>query len=310
VLAARSPYFRKKLRSETSSFKLPVNIPSQSFEVAIKYVYLSELPNDVGGGPGTGFSEEDVLEGLDKISRQLEIPSLWDSILEKNNKRLARQYRTQETDRARTQFEAWFQESVVQHRIEVDSSKADDIKWDRENSIYADVLLRADDEHEDEGTHPSGQQHVMSSIPVGPLHAADQAPNVRRSTLFPVHRAMLLRSEYFEAMFSSSFLEAQETPHLKIVPIECSPEVLEAVLRYLYTEKTDFHLDIAIEVLFAADLLLIERLKTKAALVIRYVHIGMTLVVALSRATFRLAFKARHMDCLPAPLSLAVTYTR
>ncbi|KAL8693882.1 MAG: hypothetical protein Q9218_001391 [Villophora microphyllina] len=79
---------------------------------------------------------------------------------------------------------------------------------------------------------------------------------------------MLLRSEFFLTMFSSAFREAQQTPHLQIIPIDCSPTVLETVLAFLYTEKADFGLDIAIDVLFAADLLLIERLKQKAAVVI------------------------------------------
>ncbi|KAI4240246.1 MAG: hypothetical protein LQ352_007689 [Teloschistes flavicans] len=79
---------------------------------------------------------------------------------------------------------------------------------------------------------------------------------------------MLLRSEFFLTMFSSAFREAQPTPHLQIIPIGCSPTVLEAVLAFLYTEKADFGLDVAIDVLFAADLLLIERLKQKAAVVI------------------------------------------
>ncbi|KAL8712073.1 MAG: hypothetical protein Q9225_007000 [Loekoesia sp. 1 TL-2023] len=79
---------------------------------------------------------------------------------------------------------------------------------------------------------------------------------------------MLLRSEFFLTMFSSAFREAQSTQHLQIIPIDCSPAVLEIILTFLYTEKADFPLDLAIDVLFAADLLLIDRLKQKAAVVI------------------------------------------
>ncbi|KAI7968614.1 hypothetical protein EIK77_006633 [Talaromyces pinophilus] len=79
---------------------------------------------------------------------------------------------------------------------------------------------------------------------------------------------MLLRSEFFNAMFSSTFKEAQVTEHLNIISVDCSPEVLEIVLRFFYTEKADFPLDIAVDVLFAADLLFIEKLKTKAAVLI------------------------------------------
>lgn len=281
VLSARSPYFARKLSvaPDTTAWKLPSVVPPQAFGIAIKYIYLGELPNDVGGGPGTGFSEDEVLEGIDKISRQLEVMSLWDGILESGDRRLARQRRTDEVERGRNQLEAWFSDNVLKHKVNIDTAKADNVKWDRSNGIFADVLLRADeseDAFEIESPLMEGPQQsepeTGNSIPIGPLTRASRSPSrnrkPRKSILYPVHRAMLLRSEYFLAMFSSAFREAQTTEHLQIIPIDCSPKVLEVVLKFLYTEKTDFHLDIAIDVLFAADLLLIEKLKLKAAVVI------------------------------------------
>jgi hypothetical protein len=79
---------------------------------------------------------------------------------------------------------------------------------------------------------------------------------------------MLLRSEFFQAMFTSSFREAHIKDNLHIIDVDCSPEVLEIILTFLYTERADFPLDIAVDVLFAADMLFIEKLKTKAAIVI------------------------------------------
>lgn len=69
-------------------------------------------------------------------------------------------------------------------------------------------------------------------------------------------------------MFDSPFREALPTPHLQIVQIDCSPAVLEIILTFLYTERADFGLDIAVDVLFAADMLFLEKLKAKAAVVI------------------------------------------
>ncbi|MCJ1326978.1 hypothetical protein MMC10_003644 [Thelotrema lepadinum] len=278
ILAARCPYFQKKLSNapETSTWKLPSAIPPQAFETAIRHVYLGELPRDVGGGPGTGYTEKEVLKGIDKISKQLEIQSLWDGILENNDRRLARQNRTAETARGRSQLEAWFHDNVIRHKVVVDTSKANSIKWDRNNGIFADILLRADDFPDDSTPLPSGAQspNPDASIPIGPsTHPASDATEqrsepTRKSTLFPAHRAMLLRSDYFVGMFSSGFLEAQETAHLHIVNVDRAPDVLEAVLTFLYTERTDFPLELAIDVLSTADLLFIERLKNKAALVI------------------------------------------
>ena len=287
VLSARSPYFRKKLghAPDTTNWKLPPTIPPQAFDIAIRYVYLGEIPNDVGGGPGTGFTEEEVLEGIEKISKYLEIPSLWQGILESSDRRLARQNRTEEVERGRNQIEAWFRDNVMKHKIEIESSIANNVQWDRDNAIFADVLLRADESADEDTPLPSGIATPLNSsnpseyrsngiplgIPVGPLSQPSSISNpapTRQSTLYPAHRAMLLRSEYFLTMFSSSFLEAQPTPHVLIVPIDCSPPVLEIILTYLYTENATIPLSLAVDVLFAADLLLIEKLKVKAAIAI------------------------------------------
>ena len=281
ILSARSPYFARKLSvaPETTSWKLPSAIPPQAFGIAIKYLYLGEISNDVGGGPGTGFSEDEVLEGIDKISRQLEIVSLWDGILESGDHRLARQRRRDAVEKGRQQLEAWFSDNVLKHKVIIDTRKADSVRWDRSNGIFADVLLRADESEDIPEVESSmledpqrKEPEKRNGIPIGPLSQASRSSSQnrqsRKSILFPAHRAMLSRSEYFHTMFSSAFREAQTTEHLQIISIDCSPEVLEVVLEYLYMEKTEFPLDIAIDVLFAADLLLVEKLKQKAAVVI------------------------------------------
>ncbi|MCJ1308731.1 hypothetical protein MMC25_002385 [Agyrium rufum] len=288
VLAARSPYFRKKLAAapETLSWKLPSSIPPQAFDLTIRYIYFGEIPSDVGGGPGTGYTDEEILEGIDKLGNQFEIAigSLWDLILNGTDKRIARQKRTEEIGNGRYQLEAWFQDHILRHKIVVDTSKANDVRWNRENGIFADVLLRADDQSEVEiagdnsVTVPQSTANGESNgIPIDPLSQmsiavsksnpshADEAP---KSTIFPAHRAMLLRSEYFATMFSSAFLEAQPTTHLRIIPVSCTPDVLTLILTYLYTERSDIPLELAVDTLFAADELFIEKLKVKAAVAI------------------------------------------
>lgn len=286
VLSARSPYFSEKLEDapETTIWKLPPTIPPQAFGIAIKYLYLGELPRDLGGGPGTGFTDSEILAGTDKISKHLEIQSLSQLILDNGDRRLARQRKTDEMERGRDQLEGWFRKNVLQHTVAIDTEKADEVKWDRDNTISADVLLRADEaEGDDEsmavsyaienqereplctnalGIPPDSQRSQSTS------RASSRPRKLKRSKLFPCHRAMLIRSEFFLTMFSSSFREAQQTPHLQIIPIACNPAVLEIILTFLYTEKADFPLDVAIDVLFAADLLFLDKLKMKAAVVI------------------------------------------
>ena len=284
MLSARSPYFSKKLAAATdiASWKLPPAIPPQAFGLAIRYLYFGEMPNDVGGGPETGFSEDEVLEGIDKLTRHLEIRSLWDGILEGNDRRLARQRRTDEVEKGRDQLQVWFELNVLQHKVIIDTQRANDIRWDRHNSIFADVLLRADEPDDTPETDTSlcdysandvsTSSERTSQIPVGPLSQTTHSPllsqNLRKSCLFPVHKAMLIRSEFFLTMFSSGFREAQDTDHLQIISLDCLPDVLEVILKFMYTEKTDIPLELAIDVLFAADLLLIEKLKLKAAVII------------------------------------------
>ncbi|KAL3263634.1 hypothetical protein ABHI18_001594 [Aspergillus niger] len=266
ILAARSPYFHRKLESApgTSTWKLPNTIPPEAFGTAIKYLYFGEAPRDLRSGPGTGFTESEVFAGIDKIAKHLEINTLVDSILDSGDRRLARQRRTMEVAKGRDQLEEWFRANVLKHKVTVETAKADDIKWDRDNAIYADVLLRADelpDDEEDilEESEPTEVEHERSN---------GSGRRVPMSTLFPCHRAMLLRSEFFQTMFASSFREAHMKDHLNVISVDCSPDVLEIVLTFLYTERADFPLDIAVDVLFASDMLFIEKLKTKAAIVI------------------------------------------
>lgn len=277
ILSARSPYFQKKLSTapETAQWKLAHTIPAEAFHIAIRYLYLGDVPADLGIGPKSFVTEEEVFKGIDKISRQLEIESLWQGILGGNDRRLARQRHQDEVTRGRDQLEAWYRQYVLKHKIEVDTSRADEVKWPHENGIFADVLLRADEpSEEDNAATESNTQSTQTNalgIPIGPSQStadSTKPSRPRKSVLFPAHRAMLIRSEYFLTMFSSQFSEAQESPYLHIISVDCSPQVLEVVLDFLYTEKADFGLDIAIDVLLAADMLFIEKLKARAAVVI------------------------------------------
>jgi ankyrin repeat and BTB/POZ domain-containing protein 1 len=294
VLAARSPYFKSKLSSapDTTSWKIPMNLPPQSFGIILRHLYLGELPRDIGGGPGTGFTDSEVLAGVDRISKQLEIPiSLSQLILDSSNRRLARQRRQDEVQRGQDQLETWFRINVLGHAVEVDTSKADSIKWDRNNGIFADVLLRADEDEEDEEGQIASQQGQQTTrdrttvlgIPLGSApqsRSPSRSRKPKQSKVFPCHKAMLIRSEFFMTMFDSQFKEAQDTPHLQIVSIDCSPQVLEIILTFLYTEKSDFGLEIAVEVLFAADMLFLEKLKAKAAVVISTLGNGTAMSMA------------------------------
>lgn len=281
ILAARSPYFFRKLAAapDTTTWRVPSTIPLRSFDTAILALYFTEISADFSG------SEVDkaVLAGIAKLGRLLEIGQLFETLLE-SDRRLARQRRSEEVERGRGQLEEWFRKNVLAHQLRVETAKVESVKWDSQNSIFADVLLCADDSSEEDQEGPSSPQtdisttHVrntegpLNGIPIGPFAVATLSTPVEPlnsySILIPAHKAMLLRSEYFLAMFSSPFREAQPSTHLPIIRLDCSPAVLEIVLCHIYTERCTIPLQLAVDVLFTADQLFIEKLKVQAATII------------------------------------------
>lgn len=274
LLSARTPYFRAKLADapETTQWKLSSAVPVEAFQLVAQYLYLDELPRELVD-PRSSTSEEEVFKGIDKISKQLEVEKLWEAALTLDDRRLARQRYQDEIQRAQEQVESFFQEHVVRHKMVVDTKKVNEIKWRLDNSIFADCLLRADDDDGAEEDEAEDEQEATiigaNGIPIGPAsqtsNQKEAKPKARKSTVFPVHKAMLIRSPYFETMFSSEFMEAQESEHLHITKVDCTPEVLEIILTFMYTEKSDCPLDLALELLYTSDMLLMDRLKSKAA---------------------------------------------
>ncbi|KAI1379146.1 hypothetical protein F4677DRAFT_410710 [Hypoxylon crocopeplum] len=269
LLFARSPYFRRKLAEapETETWKLPQSIPIESFQVVLRYLYLGDIPRDLVDARSSS-TEEEVLTGVDKISKQLEIDRLWEAILSGNDRRLARQRHQDEVNRAQEQIRGFFEEKVLGHKMVVDTRKVHEVKWPHDNSIFADCLLRAD-EGGDEGDPDKEEEE--SGIPIGPgaeSRKQNGAKKVRKSVLYPAHKAMLIRSPYFETMFSGPFREAQSSEHLHVIKIDCQPEVLDIILTFLYTEKSECPLELGLDILYASDMLLLDKLKNKAAVAI------------------------------------------
>lgn len=286
VLSARSPYFRNKLREkpETKSWKLASKIATDSFETCVRYLYFGEASIR---GQDSDAEETLALEGVDKLSRQLEIPQVFEAILNPGDRRQARQRRQDEVERGRDQMQGWFREHVLQKQFQVDADKTKEVHWKRDNSSFADVLLLADVNDEDDTDEDyESNDASTSSIPIGPSQDSKNNTSGRRKTLFPAHRAMLLRSELFATMFTSPFREGQissatpsdsattttnestDSAPLQIIPVNCTPAVLSVILTFLYTENASFPLSIALDVLHAADMLFIEKLKQRAALLI------------------------------------------
>ncbi|KAK3996927.1 BTB/POZ domain-containing protein 3 [Cladorrhinum sp. PSN332] len=288
IISARSPYFKRKFAEapETTTWKLSHTIPVEAFRIVIRYLYLGDLPRDFVG-PRSTVTEEEVFRGIDRLCKQLEIEHLWEAVLS-NDRRLARQRQQDEVNRAQAQVETFFGDTVIKRRIVVDTLKASQVKWPRHNAIFANCLLQADElPEEEEGTDddasPSGT--TLNGIPIGPASPSTNGAMTTsqkpppRSVLYPAHKAFLIRAPYFETMFSSEFLEAQDSEYLHIIKIDCTPPVLEIILSFLYTEKSVCPLEHALDLLYTSDMLLLERLKTKAAVTISTLGSGNTNVL-------------------------------
>ncbi|KAI0436268.1 BTB/POZ domain-containing protein [Xylaria telfairii] len=276
ILSARSPYFYNKFREapETAIWKLPLSKPVESFRIVLRYLYLGDVPREVAD-TRSNHTEEEVLTGIDKISKQLEIPKLWEAILSGNDRRLARQRHQDEVNRAQEQISEFFEEKIIGHKVNIDTRKVPEVKWPHGNSIFADCLLRAD---EVAGDTVQEEDRESNAIPVGP--GTEQKPQIgttkQKSVLYPVHKAMLIRSPYFETMFSGEFLEARESEYLHIIKIDFSSAVLEIILRFLYTEQVECPLELALDLLYASDMLFLDKLKNKAAVLISSLGSGNT----------------------------------
>jgi len=254
---------------ETATWKLSQAIPVEAFHFVLRYIYLGDLPRDVVG-PDSSIPEEEVFKGIDKLCKQLEVEKLWEAVLSGTDRRLVRQRYQDEISRAQQQVETSFKDTVLKYKMVVETRKAGEVKWHHDNAMFADCILRADEFEGAEEETPILSD--SNGIPIGP--AAGTAPlqngtrRLRRSVLYPVHKAFLIRSPYFETMFSSEFKEAKDSEYLHIIKVDCLPEVLEIVLTFLYTEKSDCPLELALDLLYTSDMLLLEKLKAKAALAI------------------------------------------
>ncbi|KAK3939423.1 hypothetical protein QBC46DRAFT_315808 [Diplogelasinospora grovesii] len=277
ILSARSPYFRRKFADNPglATYKVSPAIPVEALGIVLRYLYLGQLPSDLVG-PGSRVSEEEVFKGIDKLCKQLEINTLWESVLTIYDRRLARQRHQDEVRRAQQQVGDFFRDTVLKHKMVVDSRKANDIRWPHDNAIFANCLLRADElEGGEEDDHAANE--TRNGIPIGPAEDSKQDANnatqngtrrQRKSVLYPAHKAFLIRSPYYATMFSSEFKEAKDAEHLHIIKVDCVPEVLEIVLSFLYTEKAECPLEFALDLLYVSDMLLLDKLKTKAAITI------------------------------------------
>ena len=276
LLAARSPYFQRTLAQapELRLWKFLSHAPARAFRMVMHYLYL----DDVAANEPILDNIEQMLVCTGKIAKELDVEELWYYIMNNTGEQwISRQRYRDEVDRAQEQVARFFRDRVLAKKIVVDTSQADNVKWTYDNSIFADCLLCAEadpDDDEASGIPAGPVDTATSSRPYrqGEESTAASAKQIRqprtKSVVYPAHKAMLVRAEYFKVMFASGFIESQRGEHLRIIKVSCRPDVLEIVLSFLYTEKANIPLELALDVVYMADMLFITQLRNNAAAII------------------------------------------
>ncbi|SCU84177.1 LAFA_0D08614g1_1 [Lachancea sp. 'fantastica'] len=254
LLLARSSYFADQLQSmgqDNAVLNLPKDVPDISLDIISKYLYLVPLLHGISRQESLAIGSFCKVLGFYRLAEFLEkVSSLHDQV---DISRLMTEYQHHFTEEARKQMQL-FATTIVQEKRHVNVT----------DGIASDIL---------------------SSMKLGPTMPdvflfVRQKQNSEQGFLYPCHRSILMRSEYFRVMFTSSFDETtiyrqtQEgiVDRTVIFPVVsfpiCDFETAELILSYLYYDHTEIPWQIAINVLRAADALLIERLKTMAAVAI------------------------------------------
>jgi ankyrin repeat and BTB/POZ domain-containing protein 1 len=237
ILAARNEDFRKNLESRwigKHSVKMASCVHPRSIESIVKYLYSGEAMD-----PGREYRDN-----LKFVAETLHLPPELMELVSATGRPptpAIRDLKRMEMNRVQSDFEKFVHQEIITRQRTV---KMEELEKAREemstaNPVWADCLLYLDRE---DGT----------------------------TTLFYVHIAILMRSEYFFTMFTSPFaesrmlLEHQET--LPLLQLDVDPDAAPIILTFLYTDRAEIPRDIALEVLCASAFLLLPRLKSLAAI--------------------------------------------
>jgi hypothetical protein len=237
ILAARSRDFRTNLETrwrEKRTVKMAPVVHPRSLETVIKYLYSGEAVD-----PGREYRDN-----LRLVADTLHLPS---ELMELVNATglpptaVIRDLKRTEMNRVQLDFEKFASEEIISSRV---MTEADLLQQTRQemsisNPVWADCLLYT---NEQDG----------------------------KRTIYYAHLAILTRSEYFLTMFTSPFSESrtlfEESSLLPLLELAIDAEIAPIVLSFLYTDRAEIPRDIALDVLYAADFLLLPRLKSLAAI--------------------------------------------
>ncbi|SCU91382.1 LAMI_0E05666g1_1 [Lachancea mirantina] len=250
LLASRSAYFANKLNGPWAGKQI-IHMPHErfkaAFEIILKYIYLIPTLHDI-------YPEDYKI--LKAICLKLQLADFYDSLNELCKTR-------DSSERAHLMAESQF--LFTEHaRIQM------------KNFVKAIVSQKREYKEAPNGIKSvEGDITCCSSFPDVLISLSDEAN--QKTLIYPSHRSILMRADYFRIMFHSNFSESThysqhrnlyagdnvELPVLKF-PSK-NDDVACVILNYLYYDETEVPSRVAMDVLTAADALCLDRLKTMAA---------------------------------------------
>ncbi|AOW03862.1 hypothetical protein B0I72DRAFT_141085 [Yarrowia lipolytica] len=131
----------------------------------------------------------------------------------------------------------------------------------------------------------------LDTFPDAAIYTRDEETGSR--TYYPVHKMLLSRVEYFSLMFGTDSFQGIDTMYAEATssfPLleldQTTPEVAEIFLQWLYTDKCEIPRDLALDVLFLADSLFADKLKSLAAIVISQAETPVASMADILRAAW------------------------
>lgn len=235
LLYARTGHFRehsKLINRWRTDMDIDMPYSGEQLTLLMRFVYLDNLE---AANPG---SEADIA----KLSDHLGTPALAEYFSTANAVSKTERQQAQ-LRKAQDDLELYVQEEVINkawvaHRphAERGGDEAVSKRLQRDQSATADSLL------------------------IVPF-SDDEPTKVR---VYPVHKSMLIKAEYFLTALSSGFAESQQAN--PIFTLEISSQVAELVLMFLYTDRVQIPRDVSLDVLETASFLFLNTLKSMAAI--------------------------------------------
>lgn len=253
ILSSRSTALGKKFRSVWKGeheVKIEQAVTTSAVEALAKFVYLVPVLHEI---------DPKDYDCLMSMAREWQIPELEEflnkvrHVIDPSDKStMMAEYQFKFTENARRQFKRLVDDEVLGGALDINPQTS---------------------------LKESGTMEEFTTCSAFPdlIIAVENSNKSKR--LFPCHLAILSRSNYFRLMFTLPFLEesvynstkkcnsrSKQLPLVSFPP--CEFEVAEIILRYLYYDNSEIPWHLAIDVLLTADLLLEDRLKSMAAVVI------------------------------------------